>query len=488
MSGYPRHAVLVAAILHVVPAIGYGQTLTAVWDPNPEADAVSSYQVCVGTSSYSCNSSNATIPASQTSYTFAPGPGILYYVAVRALSASGDGPYSAEVTTSIPSLTQPANQTSIVNNPITPFRFGAIDPDGSSLQYSHSGLPFGLTLDSSDGVITGTPTSTGVFRVTLFVSDGLTTVSRSFDWTVLPPSMRLTGLTANLASPQTAGTTITFTPTVSGGSAPYEFKWFISNGAEWTTVRDWSGSTSYSWTPPAPNASYRVGVWARSAGSNDETGSVNLSIPYPITSGPPSPTLRLMGISSNVTSPQAPGTAITFTATASGGGAPYQFKWFVFNGSTWAMVKDWSTSAVYIWTSPAPNANYRVGVWARSAGSNDETGSVNLSIPYPISSGAPTAVLRLTGISSNLASPGAPGTAITFTATASGGGAPYQFKWFVFDGSTWAMVKDWSTSAVYIWTPGLPNVNYRIGVWARSAGSNDDTGSVNLSVPYPILP
>jgi hypothetical protein len=50
------------------------------------------------------------------------------------------------------------------------------------------------------------------------------------------------------------------------------------------------------------------------------------------------------------------------------------------------------------------------------------------------------------------------------------------------------MVKDWSTSAVYIWTPGLPNVNYRIGVWARSAGSNDDTGSVNLSVPYPILP
>jgi hypothetical protein len=97
-------------------------------------------------------------------------------------------------------------------------------------------------------------------------------------------------------------------------------------------------------------------------------------------------------------------------------------------------------------------------------------------------------VLRLTGISSNLASPGAAGTAITFTATASGGGAPYQFKWFVFDGSTWAMVKDWSTSAVYIWTPGLPNVNYRIGVWARSAGSNDDTGSVNLSVPYPILP
>ena len=39
-------------------------------------------------------------------------------------------------------------------------------------------------MNSNTGQITGTPTSAGTYNVTIFVSDGLTTVSRSFVWTV----------------------------------------------------------------------------------------------------------------------------------------------------------------------------------------------------------------------------------------------------------------------------------------------------------------
>src|SRR5438270_628787 len=72
------------------------------------------------------------------------------------------------------------------------------------------------------------------------------------------------------------------------------------------------------------------------------------------------------------------------------------------------------------------------------------------------------------------ASPQAAGTTITFTANASGGTAPYQYKWWLKSGSTWSMVKDWSSSATYAWTPGTAN-SYVVEVWGRSAGNNADT-------------
>lgn len=175
---------VIAPLLMMVPSLAHSQTLSAVWDPNPPSDGITSYEVCIGTSSLSCNFQLATLSANETSYTFAPNPGVLYRIAVRAINAAGAGPYSAEVMTSIPGLTQPANQTSPVNVAISPLSLSASDPDGGNIQFTHSGLPFGLSLNQSSGVITGTPTSQGTFNVTVFVSDGMVTTSRAFVWTV----------------------------------------------------------------------------------------------------------------------------------------------------------------------------------------------------------------------------------------------------------------------------------------------------------------
>jgi hypothetical protein len=333
--------------------------------------------------------------------------------------------------------------------------------------------------------------ASGANIITVVARDGANnprTTQITINYSSVPP-LTISSLTGNPASPQIAGTSITFTAAASGGTAPHEFKWFIWTGTGWVTARDW-GAATYTWTPTVPNPDYRIGVWARSAGSSDNTGGTNLSIPYPITSGSGSPSvpLTLTSLSGNVASPQAPGMTITFTAAAAGSTAPYQFKWFIFNGTSWAMVQDWTNSATHSWTPTVANANYRVGVWARSAGSTDDSGSVNLSIPYPIASGSPSTPLRLTGITSNAASPQRRGTTITFTATATGATAPYQYKWFIFNGTTWTMVRNWSNDPTYSWSPTQSSANYRVGVWARSAGSSDDTGSVNLSIGYQITP
>jgi hypothetical protein len=77
---------------------------------------------------------------------------------------------------------------------------------------------------------------------------------------------------------------------------------------------------------------------------------------------------------------------------------------------------------------------------------------------------------------------------VTFTATASGGTAPYQYKWWVFDGATWILTRNWSASNTYAWTPGEVNANYQVGVWVRSLGNTVDNpeGSAYGGFPFPI--
>ena len=79
--------------------------------------------------------------------------------------------------------------------------------------------------------------------------------------------------------------------------------------------------------------------------------------------------LTVTGISSNRTSPQPVGTAVTFAATASGGTTPYQFKWWIVNGGASTVGRQWSTSNTFTWTPTSASTNYRIRVWARNASS-----------------------------------------------------------------------------------------------------------------------
>ena len=82
-------------------------------------------------------------------------------------------------------VTTPANQTSTVGTAAS-LQIGATDSaSGQTLTYGATGLPAGLSINSSTGLISGTPTTGGTSTVTVTVTDTTgASGSTSFTWTV----------------------------------------------------------------------------------------------------------------------------------------------------------------------------------------------------------------------------------------------------------------------------------------------------------------
>jgi hypothetical protein len=189
-------------------------------------------------------------------------------------------------------------------------------------------------------------------------------------------------------------------------------------------------------------------------------------------------------VAADRTAPQVPGTTVTFTASATGGVAPVQFKWLVYDGVSSTVASDWSAAATFAWTPMAANASYTVTVWARSAGNGEDGPEKSAETAFPIEA-KPTSAVTLTA---SKPAPQLVGTAVTFTATAIDGVEPVEFKWLVYDGVSSTVASNWNPTATFTWTPATANLSYKVIVWARSAGNGADAPEVTAEMPFAILP
>jgi hypothetical protein len=83
-------------------------------------------------------------------------------------------------------VTNPGNQTSTVGTSVS-LQISASSTNSGALTYSASGLPAGLSINSSTGLITGTPTTAGTSSTTVTVKDSTgATGTATFTWTVNP--------------------------------------------------------------------------------------------------------------------------------------------------------------------------------------------------------------------------------------------------------------------------------------------------------------
>jgi cellulose 1,4-beta-cellobiosidase len=106
------------------------------------------------------------------------------------------------------SVPSPGNQTSTVNTAVS-LKITATDTAGGTLAYSATGLPAGLSINASTGLISGTPTATGTSSVTVTAKDSTgPSGSASFSWTVSPVGANTVTVTNPGGQTATVGTAV----------------------------------------------------------------------------------------------------------------------------------------------------------------------------------------------------------------------------------------------------------------------------------------
>ena len=212
------------------------------------------------------------------------------------------GPLGARTATLVLTLSDPAGGTPSITSSLAnqstvagvAYAGYTITGDNSPTSFSAAGLPTGLSCAADTGVISGIPSQTGTFNVTIRATNASGTGSSSFSLTVTAPTLSFTNASLTLNS---AGATAA--PTGSGGFVPTAY----TLGSGLPTGLSLSPTTGIiSGTPTA--------VGTRTVTVNGSANGVTASGTITITVNSQTPTLN-----SATTVTGYVGTPITYTLT-----------------------------------------------------------------------------------------------------------------------------------------------------------------------------
>ena len=245
-----------------------------------------------------------------------------------------------------PTLASVANQ-STAQGLAASLQLNGADANGDALTYGANGLPPGLALAVSTGLIAGIPTTAGSYPVTVTVSDAAQTATRTFTWTV---AAEVVAPVVTMTSPTTAATfaasaaTLTVAGTASDNVGVTQVSWVNNRGGSGIAT----GTTNWNASIALQSGSNVVTVTARDAAGNTSTDVLTVTYTAADTTAP-------------VLSITSPTTAATLTTTdstlilrgtATDNVGVTQVNWANNRGwdGTASGTTSWSTSNVHLWT------------------------------------------------------------------------------------------------------------------------------------------
>jgi hypothetical protein len=183
-------------------------------------------------------------------------------------------------------------------------------------------------------------------------------------------------LAANKTKPQPPNTTIRWTATATGGTAPYTYRFSTSPSGDhntWTPRQEGS-SPEFEWTPTAQNLNFSVSVVVITS-----TGQIGTPDKFPIIA-------TSVSLAADLNPPQLAGTTINWTATPTGGipDHSYKFELSPDGGTSWATARNWETAPTWQWQPTEANANYEVRVLIRSSSNLTDTSEGSATVPFAI--------------------------------------------------------------------------------------------------------
>jgi len=343
---------------------GYSSSATATWNTTGQPPGVYLFDVWAKQSGSSASWEAHVSP--NPSYTLQAPPPPPTCTAVTWNAPSPASPQAAGVTVTL------SGTASGCPNPV--YQFWIQPPGGawSILQgYSSSATATWNTA--------GQPAGTYLFDVWAKQSGSSATweahVSPNPTYTLSapPPPPTCTAVTWNApspASPQAPGTTVTFSGTAAGCPNPvYQF-WVQPPGGAWTILQAYSASSSATWnTTGLAIGTYLFDVWAKQSGSSASwEAHVSPNPTYTLQTGPPCTASTL---TFTPASPQARGTQVNLTGSASGCPNPVYEFWIQAPGGAWTILQAYSSSSSATWnTTGLAAGTYLFDVWVKQSGSS----------------------------------------------------------------------------------------------------------------------
>ena len=279
-------------------------------------------------------------------------------------------------------------------------------------------LPSGLTLNSSTGQLSGTPSQSGTFSFTAQVSDPGTTVQTATKalGLVVSATSTVSITTAVLPSGQ-VGTAYSATVAATGGSTPYS--WSLAAGSSLPAGLSLNSSSGALTGTPSQAGTVSFTVQVKDSSSTAQTATKLFSVTI-AAANPNSVSILTASIPNGQV-----GVAYSAALTAAGGTAPYT--WSVAAGSLPAGVTLNSSTGLLSGT-PTQAGAVSITVQVKDSSSTALTATKAFSATI-----SPVGVAALSITTASLAN-GQSGVAYSATLAATGGTTPYS--WSVATGSS----------------------------------------------------
>jgi hypothetical protein len=333
------------------------------------------------------------------------------------------------------------------------------------------GLPPDLSLSTSSGAITGTPSKAadvGTFPFTVQAADAYgDSNTQAYTLVITYPAVSVTTAALPTGYVGSAYTTTTLSAT-GGNGGPFNWTWAAASGSSLPAGLSLSATGAISGTPTT-TGTYNVAVTATDSASN--AGKATLSIVVK-----PGITINSITLPGGYAGSAYPPQGSSATLTASGGnGGPYTWSWAAASGSSLPAGMSIGSSSGTIGGTPTTPGTYSVVVTATDPASNSGKITLPLTIAAGVTVTAPALKAAYPGVA--YASPaftasGGTGTGFTWTmAAASGSSVPATFTM----GSATGIIS--SASPV---NTGSSNATYNVVVTATDSLGN--TGSAMVTI------